>query len=101
MIESAQPEDYFVVWQRVLGGWLSWPEPRIERFVRRFRSFVEREMGTDRTPVWFLGNFLMPPALHRRYQGLESIDIQKQIEEAVVLEDSAAHMQPSFDWEAA
>ncbi len=94
-------EDYVTVWERVLRSWLSWPEPRIERFIHRFRPFAEAEMRTDRTPVWFLTHVLEPPSLRRRYQPMDRIAIDFAIEMAVVGEDSAAHLQPSFDWEAA
>jgi len=97
----ARTEDYVAVWQRVLRDWLSWPEPRIERFIHRFRPFAEPEMRTDRTPVWFLTHVLEPPSLHRRYQGKDRIAIDLEIEVAIVGEYSAAHLQPSFDWEAA
>ena len=101
MSTPSGPEDYVAVWRRVLGGWLSWSEPRIERFVRRFRPFVDSGMPTDRTPVWYLAHVLLPPSLHRRYQGLERINIEKEIEEAVVQDDSAAHLLTNHDWEAA
>ena len=101
MHTPASPEDYVAVWQRVLRGWLSWPEPRIERFIHRFRPFAEPEARTDRTPVWFLTHVLEPPSLHQRYQGADRITIDLEIEVAVVGEDSTAHLHPSFDWEAA
>jgi len=101
MHAPARTEDYIAVWQRVLRGWLSWPEPRIERFIRRFRPFAEPEMRTDRTPVWFLTHVLEPPSIHQRYQVKDRIRIEFEIEVAVVGEDTAAHLQPGFDWEAA
>jgi hypothetical protein len=101
MHTPASTEDYVAVWQRVLRDWLSWPEPRIERFIHRFRPLVEREWRTDRTPIWFLTHVLEPPSLHRRYQGGDRVAIDFEIEVAVVGEDSAAHLLPSFDWEAA
>jgi len=92
MHAPARTEDYVAVWQRVLRDWLSWPEPRIERFTHRFRPFAEPEMRTDRTPVWFLTHVLEPPSLHQRYQGGDRVPIDFEIEVAVVGEDSAAHL---------
>jgi hypothetical protein len=99
MATPAGPEDYIAVWRRVLSEWLSWSEPRMERFILRFRPFVETP--TDRTPAWYLCHVLLPPALHQRYQGLERINIEKQMEEAIVQDDSAAHLQATYDWGAA
>jgi hypothetical protein len=101
MHTPARTEDYVAVWRRVLRGWLSWPEPRIERFIQRFRPFAEPETRTDRTPVWFLTHVLEPPSLRQRYQVKDRIRIDFEIEVAIVGEGSAAHLQPSFDWEAA
>ena len=101
MRTAVRTEDYVAVWQRVLRDWLSWPEPRIERFILRFRPFAEPEMRTDRTPVWFLTHVLEPPSLRQRYQGVDRIAIDLEIEVAVVGEDSATHLQPGYDWEAA
>ncbi len=101
MHTPARTEDYVAVWRRVLRGWLSWAEPRIEQFIHRFRPFAEPETRMDRTPVWFLTHVLEPPSLHRRYQGKARIAIDFEIEVAIVGEDSAAHLQSSFDWEAA
>lgn len=55
----------------------------------------------DRTPVWFLTHVLEPPSLHRRYQGKDRIAIDFEIEVAIVGDDSAAHLEPGFDWDAA
>ena len=101
MHAPATTEDYVAVWRRVLHGWLSWPEQRIERFIRRFRPFAEPDTRMDRTPVWFLTHVLEPPSLHQRYQGGDRVRIDFEIELAVVGDDSATHLQPSFDWEAA
>lgn len=101
MHTPAKTEDYVAVWQRVLSRWLSWPEPRIERFIHRFRPFAEPETRMDRTPVWFLTDVLEPPSLHQRYQGGDRIRIDLELEVAVLGEDFAAHLQPDFDWEAA
>jgi hypothetical protein len=99
MITPAGPEVYVAVWRRVLGGWLSWSDPRIESFVRRFRPFVE--LPTDRTPAFYLTPVLLPPSLYRHYQGSERIDIERQIEEAVVGYDSASHLHANYEWDAA
>jgi hypothetical protein len=101
MHTPARTEDYVAVWRRVLGGWLSWPEPRIERFIHRFGPFAEPDMRTDRTPVWFLTHVLEPPSLRQRYQFKDRILIDFEIEVAIVGEDSAAHLQSGFDWDAA
>jgi hypothetical protein len=101
MYAPASTEDYIAVWQRVLRAWLLWPEPRIERFIHRFRPFAEPGMRLDRTPVWFLTHVLEPPSLRRRYQGGDRIGIDLEIEVAIVGEDSADHLQPNYDWEAA
>ena len=101
MHTPAGTEDYVAVWRRVLRGWLAWSELRIEKFNHRFRPFAEPETRMDRTPVWFLTHVLEPPSLHRRYQGKDRIAIDFEIEVAIVGEDSAAHLHPSFDWQAA
>jgi len=89
------------VWRRVLREWLSWPEPRIEKFVSRFRTFVEPEWHSDRTPIFFLTHALLPPSLHQRYKGPGRIQIEKEIEAAVDQNYQATYLQPAFDWQAA
>lgn len=101
MHTPAGMEDYVAVWRRVLRGWLSWPESRIERFIHRFGPLAEPRTRMDRTPVWFLTHVLEPPSLHRRYQGKDRIAIDFEIEVAIVGDDSAAHLEPGFDWDAA
>jgi hypothetical protein len=101
MLAPVRTEECIAVWRRILSDWLSWPEHRIERFIRRFGPFAEPEMRLDRTPVWFLTHVLEPPSLRQRYPGGDRISIDLEIEVAVVGEDSADHLRTNFDWEAA
>lgn len=101
MYPPANTQEFIAVWHRVLRDWLSWPESRIERFVSRFRPFVDREMQTDRSPAFYLAHALLPPSLYRQFEGLKRVQIEKEIEAAVVQDDPGAHLQPTYDWEAA
>ncbi len=101
MNTPARTQEYVAIWHRVLGGWLSWPEPRVDTFANRMRPFIEPEMLSDRTPIFYLAHVLLPPSLRQRFEGKERITAQKEVEAAVVQHDPDAHLLATYDWKAA
>jgi hypothetical protein len=45
----AVSEEYLLVWRRVCGSWLAWPEERFERFLRCWNARLSAKGGD----VWF------------------------------------------------
>lgn len=105
---------HLAVWHQVLGGWLSWPEHRIDLFVDRWRKFFDPPTHADpevaasfihafyhRWPAQRVVPLLISPSLRRRCTNDELFTIKREIESAIYLRDWYAHCLPSYDWAAA
>ena len=105
---------HLAVWHQVLGGWLSWPEHRIEAFVTRWRKFFDPPPDADpevaasfvrqfyhHWPAERVTNLLLSPSLRRRCTSNELFQIEREIQAAIYQRDWQAHCLPDYDWEAA
>jgi hypothetical protein len=104
---SPQASEYVAVWRRILGGWLHWPAPRIERFVARWEEELtapepaESQMFFHDTPIEYLSQLLQPPSLRARRIGPDDdpMEITHKIEHAVNVD--YAYNSDQYDWDAA
>ena len=75
---SPQASEYVAVWRRVLGGWLQWQEPRIQRFIVRWEEdLTAAESSSDsvmffrESPIEYVRHLLLPPSLRNHPSTLE------------------------------
>ena len=105
---SPQASEYVAVWRHILGGWLHWPEERVQRFIERWRDeltapelSMDSQMFFHDTPIEFVSYLLQPAALRKRDIGPDDdpVEVTHKIEHAV--NQGYAYDSEHYDWDAA
>jgi hypothetical protein len=105
---SPEALEYVSVWRHILGGWLHWPEKRIQRFIDLWedclmapQSSMEWQMFFHDTPIEYVSHLLQPPALreHSIRPRYDPVETAHKIEHAV--NQDYAYDSMSYDWDAA
>jgi hypothetical protein len=105
---SPQASEYVSAWRTILGKWLGWPEPRIQRFIDRHEDdltapegSVVSELFFHDTPIEYVSFLLQPRSLRDRSVGPDDdpVEIEHRIEHAV--NQDYAYNSHAFDWDSA
>jgi hypothetical protein len=95
-------DEYVKVWQAVLGGWLGWPQHRIDGFTSRWLADMgdENSLFYQKLPLWYITPLLIQPGARERLCPATIREIENDLEHAIMNHDPG-FTQDGYDWDRA